>query len=91
MDLIGRQFGFLQTDSEECIKVLAVRGIEGIEGVAIRHAPQYSSQSQGADERYNLSVSEQVRTHRFVVETSYEAITVIHPYMDAMVHFQHGR
>ena len=56
MNMTGRQYGFLQTNNEECIKPLPARGIHGIGDVAIRHAPTYSSQSQGPVAGYRVQL-----------------------------------
>ena len=86
MNMKGRRSGF-QTESEECINILAARGITGTEWDGSRCAPKYSSQSQGTTGRYHLPIAEQFRTYRFLIESNHGRISVNHPLMAAVVQF----
>ncbi len=87
---IGRRSGWLQSDNAGCIMVLSRTGTKDIDGVAIRYAPTYSSQPQGSVALFNLSISEQIRTYRLVIDLQHQVtITVDHPMFAAIV-FRYG-
>ena len=68
LQTIGGKSGWLQTDNGESIKVLSRNAINNFDGVSIRFAPTYSSQSQGSVGMFNLPIGEQIRTYRLVAD-----------------------
>ena len=70
----GRTQGILQSDNEDTLNALLKATAAKVGSMTVRHAPSYSSNSQGSVERLHRTLLGQVRVVKAQVESNYSDV-----------------